>query len=269
MEFPSRLSRGLGPAAAAYLVGPAGKGGPWRCRGGGAGDHSQPSRGSRVVGYFGWRSLRGGGGHRGCLGSPACMSTCGSLSRGPRAPVPSSTRWRARGGAAPAKLALAGAAVTALLASFTTALVFLDVRTLDQYRFWAVGSLAGREAALASQLLPFPVGGLALVAALSKRLNTLTLGDDVARTLGVGTVLTRLSGASRSTTACLIARIRAGHETSEEHPRHALFKRILALAAPWCAQLQLAPSPTARSVSCHVCGTALRWCARPVTSEIW
>ena len=49
-----------------------------------------------------------------------------------------------REGATPVKLALAGAAITAFLGSITTAILLIDVATLDQFRFWAVGSLAGR-----------------------------------------------------------------------------------------------------------------------------
>ena len=59
----------------------------------------------------------------------------------------SSTRSGSLGreGATPVKLALAGAALTALLGSITTAILLIDVDTLDQFRFWAVGSLAGRD----------------------------------------------------------------------------------------------------------------------------
>ncbi len=99
------------------------------------------------------------------------------------------------GGASPVKLALAGAAVTALLMSLTHALVLLDIRTLDQYRFWAVGSLAGRDGALAGQLSPFVLAGLLLAVALTPRLNALALGDDLAASLGVKVGVTRLLGA--------------------------------------------------------------------------
>lgn len=99
------------------------------------------------------------------------------------------------GGSSPVKLALAGAAVTALLGSFTYALVLLDVRTLDQYRFWAVGSLAGRDGGLAAQLSPFVLAGLCLVAVIVPRLNALALGDELAAALGVGVATTRLLGA--------------------------------------------------------------------------
>ncbi|GAB2728171.1 iron chelate uptake ABC transporter family permease subunit [Streptomyces bullii] len=99
------------------------------------------------------------------------------------------------GGATPAKLALAGAAVTVLLDSFTNALVLLDLRTLDQYRYWAVGSLAGRDAELAVQMLPFIAAGLLLALALTGRLNALALGDDLATTLGTRVRGTRALGA--------------------------------------------------------------------------
>jgi iron complex transport system permease protein len=99
------------------------------------------------------------------------------------------------GRASPVKLALAGAAVTALLGSFTYALVLLDVRTLDQYRFWAVGSLAGRDGSLALRLSPFVVAGLVLALALAPRLNALALGDELATSLGIGVGATRMLGA--------------------------------------------------------------------------
>ncbi|WKX69973.1 iron ABC transporter permease [Streptomyces sp. XD-27] len=98
------------------------------------------------------------------------------------------------GGATPAKLALAGAAVTVLLDACTNTLLMLDVRTLDQYRFWAVGSLAGRDADLAWQLLPFIAVGLLLALGLSGRLNALALGDDLASSLGTRVRTTRALG---------------------------------------------------------------------------
>ncbi|MBE1487273.1 FecCD family ABC transporter permease [Plantactinospora soyae] len=99
------------------------------------------------------------------------------------------------GGASPVKLALAGAAVTALLMSLTHALVLLDVRTFDQYRFWAVGSLAGRDGALAGQLAPFVLAALVLTAVIVPRMNALALGDELAGSLGVRVGVTRLLGA--------------------------------------------------------------------------
>ena len=89
-----------------------------------------------------------------------------------------------RGGATPVKLALAGAALSALLGSLTSAVLLLDVATLDQYRFWVVGSLAGRDTGIARQVVPFLLAGGLLAVASARSLNTLALGEDVARSLG-------------------------------------------------------------------------------------
>lgn len=89
-----------------------------------------------------------------------------------------------RGGATPVKLALAGAAMAALLSSLTSAILLIDVTTLDQFRFWAVGSLAGRDASVLEQVLPFLLAGVLLSLAAAPGLDALALGDDVARSLG-------------------------------------------------------------------------------------
>lgn len=96
------------------------------------------------------------------------------------------------GGASPAKLALTGAAVTAATTPLITLLLIRDVGTLSQYRFWSVGSLAGRGLETAAVLWPFLVIGLALAAWLAGRMNLLALGDDVARGLGVRLSTTRI-----------------------------------------------------------------------------
>ncbi|MGQ0842625.1 MAG: FecCD family ABC transporter permease [Sporichthyaceae bacterium] len=96
-----------------------------------------------------------------------------------------------REGATPVKLALAGAALTAFLASATTAILLLDVATLDQYRFWVVGALAGRDSDTVAQVAPFVAVGALLALACGRLLNALALGDDVARSLGQRVGFTR------------------------------------------------------------------------------
>lgn len=100
-----------------------------------------------------------------------------------------------RGGATPVKLALAGAAMAALLSSLTSAILIIDVTTLDQFRFWAVGSLAGRDSAVIEQVAPFLAVGALLALASGRALNTLALGDDVARSLGQRVHLARATSA--------------------------------------------------------------------------
>ncbi len=89
-----------------------------------------------------------------------------------------------REGATPVRLALAGAALTALLGSITTTVLLIDVSTLDQFRFWVVGSLTGRDGTLVAQVAPFVIAGLVMAMACGRTLNALALGDDVARSLG-------------------------------------------------------------------------------------
>ncbi|MGH2805231.1 MAG: FecCD family ABC transporter permease, partial [Thermoleophilaceae bacterium] len=103
-----------------------------------------------------------------------------------------------RDGATPVKLALAGAVMAALLVSLTSAVLVFDARTLDEYRFWIVGSIAGRDAGVALSVAPFVGAGL-LVALLAGRwLNVLALGDDVARSLGQRVGRTRAAAGAGS-----------------------------------------------------------------------
>jgi ABC-type Fe3+-siderophore transport system permease subunit len=89
-----------------------------------------------------------------------------------------------RGGGTPVTLALAGAALSALLFAVVRTILVSDQQTLDSFRFWVVGSLAGRGADVAWQVAPFVAVGLVLATVNAPALNLLSLGDDVARGLG-------------------------------------------------------------------------------------
>ena len=102
---------------------------------------------------------------------------------------------RGRSGSSPVKLALAGAAVTALLGSFTSAMVLSDPVALNRYRFWSAGSLAGVDSGSLLRILPFLVVGVVLALASGPALNSLALGDDVAVALGRKLGPLRLRGA--------------------------------------------------------------------------
>jgi ABC-type Fe3+-siderophore transport system permease subunit len=99
-----------------------------------------------------------------------------------------------RGGATPVTLALAGAALSYLLYGIVRAVLVSDQQTLDSFRFWVVGALAGRGADVAWQVGPFIALGLLLAVANSPALNLLGLGEDVARGLGQRIWLARLVG---------------------------------------------------------------------------
>ncbi|MEV5753985.1 iron ABC transporter permease [Actinoallomurus sp. NPDC052308] len=102
-------------------------------------------------------------------------------------------------GASPVKLALAGAAMNAFLASVVSGIVTTNARALDEFRFWQVGSISGRGSEIIGQVGPFLLAGLVLVAAMSRGLDALALGDDAAMGLGHNVALLRALGALGAT----------------------------------------------------------------------
>lgn len=109
------------------------------------------------------------------------------------------------GRTSPLRLVLTGVAVTAVLSGVALGLRLMLPDTFDLYRFWSVGTLAGREQAPLSWPLTAIAVCLAGALLLSRALNALTLGENVAHTLGasVGRVrvttlvlITVLSGAA-------------------------------------------------------------------------
>lgn len=99
-----------------------------------------------------------------------------------------------RGGPTPVTLVLSGVALYVLLNALTAALLLADAQTLDVYRFWAAGSLAGRDADVAVQVAPFLLAGTLLAILNARGLNVLALGQDLARSLGQRVALTRWTG---------------------------------------------------------------------------
>ncbi|MDT0569202.1 iron chelate uptake ABC transporter family permease subunit [Streptomyces sp. DSM 3412] len=99
-----------------------------------------------------------------------------------------------RSGSTPVKLALAGVAVTSLLFSLTSAIALTDPDALNRYRFWSAGSLANQDEAVLIRVLPFLAVGAVLALACAPALNSLALGDDVAKSLGLKLGLVRVQG---------------------------------------------------------------------------
>jgi iron complex transport system permease protein len=115
-----------------------------------------------------------------------------------------------RSGATPVRLALAGTAVSFALIAYVQGLTLIDRDTLDQYRFWEVGALAGHPPSLNRQIAPFIVVGLLLAFALSRPLNAIGLGDDAGRALGARPGRTRVLGALAIALLCGAATAAAG-----------------------------------------------------------
>jgi iron complex transport system permease protein len=107
-----------------------------------------------------------------------------------------------RGGATPVTLALAGAALSALLYAIVRGVLVSDQQTLDSFRFWVVGGLAGRNADVAAQVAPFVAAGVVLAVVNAPALNLLAFGEDVARGLGSRVWLARAVGLAAITLLC-------------------------------------------------------------------
>ena len=91
---------------------------------------------------------------------------------------------RGAGMSSPVRLALGGAALTAVLGSVTTALLLTNPDALSAFRHWLAGSLIARAEA---PILPLAIVGLFAVlvtALITRSLTALALGDDSAAALG-------------------------------------------------------------------------------------
>lgn len=89
-----------------------------------------------------------------------------------------------RSGATPIRLTLVGVALGALLGGIASGVTLLRPELFDSMRSWSAGSLAGRNWAVFWAVLPFIAAGLLLALAAARPLNTIALGDDLARSLG-------------------------------------------------------------------------------------
>ncbi|EHK80214.1 ABC-type Fe3+-siderophore transport system, permease component [Saccharomonospora azurea SZMC 14600] len=141
------------------------------------------------------------------------------------------------------RLLLAGVAFSAVLQGLSLGIRMMSPDTLDRYRFWAVGSLAGREQT--DLTLPVTAIVLALIGAvfLSRTLNAVALGDAVAQTLG--------ADVARVRTLTLVAiTVLAGAATAVAGPilfvglivPH-LLRRLAAGSVPWLVGYSMIAGP--------------------------
>lgn len=95
-----------------------------------------------------------------------------------------------RGGATPMRLVLAGAAVSALLAALSQGIaLYFDVA--QDIMFWTAGGVAGSNWAQIKIIIPWILSALLGAAALSRSVSMLSLGEDVAKGLGMNTAMVR------------------------------------------------------------------------------
>ncbi|WP_040203964.1 FecCD family ABC transporter permease [Neobacillus jeddahensis] len=97
-----------------------------------------------------------------------------------------------REGLTPMKLTLAGAAMSAMFASFTQGLLVLNEAALDQVLFWLAGSVSGRKLETLVSVLPYIGVGWLGALLISGKMNVLAMGEDVAKGLGLNTGLIKI-----------------------------------------------------------------------------
>ncbi len=117
---------------------------------------------------------------------------------------------RGRGGASPARLVLAGAALNAVFSAMTAGVMLFTPANFNGFRFRQVGSLGGRELAVFYRVLPFVLAGAVLALLLARPLNALGMGDEAGRALGSRPGRTRALGALAVVLLCGSATAAAG-----------------------------------------------------------
>lgn len=141
------------------------------------------------------------------------------------------------------RLLLAGVAFSAVLMGVSLGIRLTSPDTLDKYRFWAVGSLAGREQT--DLTVPLVAIAVALAGALviARSLNAVALGETVAHTLGANVARVR-------TLTLLLITVLAGAATAVAGPilfvglivPH-LLRRLTAGSVPWLVGLSAVVGP--------------------------
>lgn len=97
-----------------------------------------------------------------------------------------------RDGFTPVKLILAGAAITALSASIRHGMMVLNEKAADEVLFWLAGSVGGRKLEYLTAVLPYMLVAWIIAFLLARPLQTLMMGDDVAKGVGQRTVWVKI-----------------------------------------------------------------------------
>jgi iron complex transport system permease protein len=96
-----------------------------------------------------------------------------------------------REGSSPVRLTLTGVALGAVLSGIVSAMLLADPEGFSAMRAWESGSLEGRGWAGFVPVVPFVAVGCVLAFVISRSLNAIALGDDLAASLGARVRLTR------------------------------------------------------------------------------
>ncbi|WP_182084346.1 iron ABC transporter permease [Aureimonas sp. ME7] len=83
------------------------------------------------------------------------------------------------------RMTLAGVAVNAVMISVVSGTLLLDQSTMESFRFWSIGAIAGRPLAVLAETSPLFLAGLAVALSLGPSLNVLNLGEELGASLGL------------------------------------------------------------------------------------
>ncbi len=164
-----------------------------------------------------------------------------------------------RGGVSPVRLVLAGIAVTSMLTAVISAILVTSAFSAQIGLRWLIGGLLGRNWNDFLLLWPFFVFGSLAMVLMARQLNVITLGDEVATSLGQHVERTRLIlvgvAALLASAAVSIAgligfvgliiphlvRLLLGNDYRLLIPTSALFGAVLLVLADTAARMLFAP----------------------------
>lgn len=114
-----------------------------------------------------------------------------------------------RNGGSPLRLVLAGIAFSTASGGIIGALLIINPRVFDTFRFWDVGALTRTEISLWSLIIPMALGFI-VIGFIISALSSLDLGDEMAIALGTKVARTRLLALISLTLLCATATAAAG-----------------------------------------------------------
>lgn len=165
-----------------------------------------------------------------------------------------------RDGTSPVRLILVGVGFNLIAGALTSLMVtFGEINTVSQALVWLTGSVYGRDWSSAIALIPWLILGGGYTLSRSRELNTLSFGDDVARSVGVlvewhrGLLLlasVALAGACVATAGLIgfvgliaphMARQLVGNSHEGVLPTAALLGGVIVVFSDWLGRVLFAP----------------------------
>ncbi|SDI68030.1 FecCD family ABC transporter permease [Alteribacillus bidgolensis] len=178
-----------------------------------------------------------------------------------------------REGLTPLRLTLAGAAIAALFSSLTQGLLVLNEKALDEVLFWLAGSVQGRGLQYLYPVLPYFIGAWAGSLLISRHINILIMGEDVAQSLGgriavikaiAGILIVGLAGGAVAVAGPIVfigivvphfARAIAGQDHRWVIPYSGVLGAVLLLLADISARFIIMPEEVPVGVMTAIIGT--------------